>query len=97
MSAINQRLQALLDEREMLEAGRKAIAAGLPIPTVAQQYVTAKTNDEAMHGDELRNWFDMRLKEIDRQIRLFPVASFRRSSSIVNVVGKDYSQFEPAP
>lgn len=96
MSVINRRLQTLLDEREMLEDARKAISAGLPVPTIAQQYVTAQSgqNGERMHGDELRNWFDERLKFIDQQIRRFPVSMFRRSSSIVQVTGRDLSQFQ---
>ena len=95
MGYTNPRIQALTDERDTLEKARLAIASGLPIPSIAQQYVTAQAGQsgERMHGDELRMWFDTRLKEIDRQLRLFPVAMFRRMATVVQVTGKDLSQF----
>lgn len=94
MGAISRRLQKLLDERDALETGRLAIAQGLPVPSIAQQYVpTASGTGEKQSADALRLWFDERLKEIDRQIRKFPFVLFRRSSSIVQVTGRDLSQF----
>lgn len=99
MSALDRRLQELLDERETLEKARLAIASGLPVPELAMRYVTARTGQsgETLQGDSIREWFDARLTEIDRQLRLFPVALFRRSSSIVQVTGEDLSQFAPNP
>ena len=99
MQPIQRRRQQLKDERETLEQARLAIASGLPIPSIAQQYVTAQSgqNGERMHGDELRNWLDLRLTEIQKQLAALPFIATRRIATAMSVIGKDYTQTKPAP
>lgn len=97
MQSVERRRQTLVDERETLEQARLAIASGLPIPAIAQQYVTAKSGQsgEGMHGDELRNWLDARLADIQKQLAALPFIATRRIARAMNVIGKDYTQVKP--
>ena len=93
--AISDRRQALFDERTQLETIRKCIHGKIALPADADKYLTIQLGQdgERRHGEQLMKWIDDRLKEIDLQLRRLPTVITKRVASVVNVLGKDLSQY----
>jgi len=97
-SAIDDRRKALADERAMLEDTRSKVVNQLLDPAKAKQFVFSQVAGEGSmgyHGENIMEWIDNRLKEIEKLIAKLPFVKVSRVASVVNVIGRDFSQYTP--
>lgn len=94
-SSIEDRRQALVDERAMLESIRSNISAKLPNPPDAQHYITTKLGDGSQfHGEQIRVWIDQRLDQVQVELGRLPARLITPVAIRMNVLGKDFSQYQ---